>query len=229
MEFLSDIELYYSKDITGDIVILSGEEKDHAIKVMRHSEEDELFITDGQGKIFTTKITGIDKERILAQVSAVRSYENPFENFVFCIPKLRSHERFEFALEKCTEMGITNIIVYSAVRGVVKGEKKERWKKIVVSAMKQALRAYLPELSYINRLSELNNFPGQKIILDQHGTENLNFKKFDPGEKYFFIFGPEGGLEPSEIQSLKRTFYFKLADNRLRTETAVVKAAALLT
>ena len=76
------------------------------------------------------------------------------KNIFFCIPKLKYSDRFEFALEKCTELGITNFIIFDSERSIHKSDKKERWEKIVLSAMKQSLRSYLPNITVINSLIE---------------------------------------------------------------------------
>ncbi len=180
-DFLSDVELYYtSHSIIDDAILIDGEEAHHITHVMRHIKGDAINITDGNGSIYKTVIAEIGKRNVLAKVIESIRYENKFSNVTFCIPRLRNTDRFEFALEKCVELGITNFIVFDSTRTVAKGEKIERWQKIILSAMKQSLRAWLPKISYAKSISEIYKLDGTKILFDQNATQTfqtiLNFQ-----------------------------------------------------
>ena len=140
-EHLSNIELFYSKpeNFREDEVILEGDECRHAVKVMRHHMGDEIFITNGEGKISNGNINEILKDTLSVTIKKEFIYENKFSGVTFCLPKLKNPERFEFALEKCAELGITNFIVFESERTVSKAYKLDRWHKILLSAMKQSL------------------------------------------------------------------------------------------
>jgi 16S rRNA (uracil1498-N3)-methyltransferase len=142
---------------------------------------------------------------------------------------LKNPERFEFALEKCTELGITNFIVFESSRTVSKADKIDRWNKIVLSAMKQSLRSYLPQISISISLSEIIKQKGEKIIFEQNAKTFFNPEIINPLKNYLFIFGPEGGLSDEEVERINKDYLLKLAENRLRTETAIVKCASILT
>lgn len=230
--FLSDVELYYSShSIYDESILLDGEEAHHITNVMRHKIGDEIYITNGTGSIFKSVVAEIGKRNILAKVIDTYLYKNRFENIWFCISRLKSADRFEFALEKCVELGITNFIIYDSKRTVAKGEKTDRWNKILLAAMKQSLRAWLPKIQYEKSLDEITKLEGKKIIFDQNAEKNfisiLN-PKFLIGN-YFLIFGPEGGLTEEEMNIPAGVLRKKLTDNRLRSETAIVTAASLLT
>jgi len=225
LQYLSNIELYFSGQIDSEI-FLTGEEYKHIVKVMRHSPGDEIYITNGKGEIFLSIIKEIKKDLIKAQVKDVLKYENEFSNVCFCIPNLKSSDRLEFALEKCTEMGITRFIIFNSDRTIPKSIKLDRLEKIVLSAMKQSLRSYLPEIKIAESLSEISEMKGRKILFEQKEKKFFSFKR-DKAEKHFFIFGPEGGLTSEEMNLFNERY--KLAENRLRTETAVIKCASLIT
>ena len=106
MNYLSSVELYYSLSemIRGNEINISNDDYKHSIKVMRHSVADEIYVTNGKGKIFLSVIKEIKKDFLNTSVKKVIVYENDFSNIFFCIPKLKSSDRFEFALEKCTEL-----------------------------------------------------------------------------------------------------------------------------
>ncbi len=227
---LSDIELYFSpKKLNGNEVIIEGEEFKHAAKVMRHFVGDILFITDGQGNIYKSEITDLYERNLTANVVEIYSFENKMRDVYFCIPKLKSQERFEFALEKCVELGITNFIVFEPSRCIAKGEKTERWEKILIAAMKQSLRSYLPTLKIMRSLKEIISLEGKKILFEQHSAKSfLNFNLYQE-PKQFFLFGPEGGFTDEEICLVEEGDRYSLGNNRLRSETAITAVAAILT
>ena len=112
--FLSDIDLFYSSKISEEQskVFLDDEEFNHAVKVLRKNVYDEIFITDGIGKIYQCEIRFIEKKNLTAEISKKYSYNNRFSNLTFCLPLLKNKERQEFALEKSIELGITNFLRY---------------------------------------------------------------------------------------------------------------------
>lgn len=239
-DFLSDVELYYSnKPIVENQISIEGEESHHIINVMRHNVSDSIYVTDGKGMIYKLSITSIEKKRVAAEIIQSTKYKNKLAGICFCIPRLKSADRFEYALEKSVELGITNFIVFDSMRTVAKGEKIERWEKILIAAMKQSLRAWLPKVSYVKNISEIFKLGGTKIIFDQNAVQTLNSilpilnSKFALSN-YYFIFGPEGGLTEDEMRLSAKEgienseLRIRLTDNRLRSETAIVTAASLL-
>ena len=227
---LSDIELYYSKlvDLKSGLITIESEESNHILNVMRHGTNDEIYITNGEGKIFKSQIVATSKKNVISKIQKEYSYEEKFPNIKFCIPSLRSAERFEFAFEKCTELGVTNFIIYQAKRSVPKKVNLVRVEKILVAAMKQSLLSWLPKVKYINSLKELNLTKGEKIIFEQDSEVYFSRELLKPDMNYLLIFGPEGDFAPDELNSLTSSVKYNLAENRLRTETAIIKAAALL-
>ena len=234
-DFLSDVELYCtSHSIIDDVILIDGEEAHHITHVMRNFKGDAIHITDGNGSIYKSVISEIGKRNVLAKVIESIRYENKFSNITFCIPRLRNTDRFEFALEKCVELGITNFIVFDSTRTIAKGEKIERWQKIILSAMKQSLRAWLPKVSYVKSISEIYKLDGTKILFDQNASQT--FQSFLPTlnsqfsiGNCFFLFGPEGGFSEEECRVMNVECRVKLTDNRLRSETAIITAASILT
>ena len=240
MESLSDIELYYSphgivRTTTKpdsinreDEIIIDGEDFAHVTRVMRHKVGDKLFVTDGKGNIYESVIKIIGNDSLTTGPVNTFRYENTKNNLFFCIPKLKNPDRFEFALEKCIELGITNFIVYESKRTVSRGDKLIRWNKILVSAMKQSLRSYLPVLKNVSSLKEIFTFEGEKIGFEQKAENSQGWFKVLPSINYYFVFGPEGGLDDEELGLFNPANLYNIAENRLRSETAIIKAASLL-
>ena len=228
--FLTNAELYFSQTVdskTG-LISIEGEECNHILNVMRHNLNDEIYVTDGEGKIFTCQITQIVNKSLEANIKNEFNYAERFPNITFCIPILRLNDRFEFALEKCTELGVTNIILYKAKRSVAKEFNQKRIEKILISAMKQSLLSWLPKVKYANSIEEIGSLPGDKIVFEQNSNLYFDNKILKDETKYLLVFGPEGGLTDEEFSCLGSSDKYKLADNRLRSETAVMKAASIL-
>ena len=230
-EYLSDIELYFTNEISSNSLVLTGDEHKHITKVMRHLVGDTLHVTDGRGNYFETIITQVSNKSVDANIRNRNNRVNELKNIYFCFPRLKNSSRFEFELEKSIELGITNFIIFHSERTIPKGDKLERWNKIALAAMKQSLRTYLPKIEYVNSLKNIGQFNGEKIIFDQKSKNNLVAylnKENKNEEKIFFVFGPEGGLSERELSSIEGSKVIRLTQNRLRAETAVVTAAAII-
>ena len=228
--YLSGVELYYAENAgeNPQTIEISGDEFGHITRVMRHNQGDEIYITNGKGYIYHARIDGIFKDYLISGILNTYNYKNNLDNVWFCIPKLKSADRFEFALEKCVELGITRFIIFESERTYKKGGKTERWQKILVSAMKQSLLSYLPSVECVNSFKDLLKYEGEKVILEQESDKEFSSVKLEKDKKYYFIFGPEGGLSSAELNMLNDAQKYKLTENRLRSETAVITCAALL-
>jgi len=230
LEYLSNIELYYCSSLTENeqIFQLADEEYHHATKVMRNKVGDSLYATDGNGKIYEGIITSIEKKSISVRVLKFNILQNRLKHFTFYIPNLRNPDRFKFALEKCTELGITNFILFNSERSVSKGFNIDRINKILLSAMKQSLKSYLPKVNILESVKNFKDLSVEKVLFEQNSESKLVDKNFDTSKEFYFLFGPEGGFSEKEILDIQPTLILNLADNRLRSETAIIKVASIL-
>jgi 16S rRNA (uracil1498-N3)-methyltransferase len=228
LEHLSNIELYYTSPelITAEQLILSGDELHHSVNVMRNSVGDKIFVSNGNGSIFTSKIVSINKKQLTASIIETRVLENKARNIWFCIPALKNPDRLKFAFEKCVELGITNFILFNSKYTISKKLNTEKFQKTVLAAMKQSLRSFLPEISFAS-FDEIIQSDGVKIMFDQNAK--LAFDgKVNLGIQTYYLFGPEGGFDENEIESVGKENRFSLSTNRLRSETAIIKCASLM-
>lgn len=227
-EYLSETELFYSSEVNefAKEITLESEEYRHAIKVMRHKSGDIIHITDGEGKIYGAKITGVFSSSVKCKIENQIKFENYFKNIFFCIPILKNPDRLKFALEKSVELGITNFILFSSQRTIGKLKLTERLNKVMISAMKQSLRSYLPHIS-LKTFNEITDLKSKKILFDQNVGEVYYPDKIIDKPCYF-IFGPEGGFDKDELEKLAASEKYKLSAVRLRSETAVIVCASLI-
>lgn len=229
LEFLSNIELFFSEEITDKKISLRDDEFIHCVKVFRYKSGDKIFVTDGNGKVYHCTISEIHKNFLDTEIITYTVQKIKFPHIHFCIPLLRNKDRFRFAFEKLIELGITNIVIYKAERSIKEKFNLEKYKKIAIETIKQSLQANLPEIKIVQSINELISLQGEKIIFEQNSQNRFDKNLIKTTTANYFIFGPEGGLSENEINLLRGAQKFSLAENRLRTETAIIKAASILT
>ncbi|MFZ1290804.1 MAG: RsmE family RNA methyltransferase [Melioribacteraceae bacterium] len=232
----SSTEFYFAnpENISKKEISIFDEEAKHISSVMRHKIDDEIFVTNGNGIVYKSKIVEVKKNEIKLIIIENFKLDRKFENITLFIPILKSTERFEFALEKCVELGIQNFKIFSAEKSQERGIKLDRWEKILLSAMKQSLQTYLPNIEFV-KLKPKEFDRKINIIFDQTAeidfsnylTEQKLSEKFS--ENYNLFFGPEAGLTKSDIEKIPNPVFVKMNQTRLRSETAIVSAASILT
>ncbi len=208
-----------------DEIILSAEESKHAIKVLRKKEEDILGFTDGRGNFYKAEIRVADNRRCRLQI--VSSEQKPKQHnyhLHIAIAPTKNMDRFEWFLEKATEIGINEITPIICSRSERKVIKTERCTRILLSAMKQSLKFHLPKLNEAISLSDFikQDFEGAKYIAHCKDGKKNELKTEDKTEKVLILIGPEGDFSPKEIElALQNQFKaVSLGTSRLRTETA---------
>ena len=224
------MHLFYTPDLSGNTYTLDETESKHCVRVLRLEKGDEITLIDGRGGLFTARIADANHKR--CAVGVVKSELNfGLRNFQvhIAIAPTKNIERIEWFLEKATEIGINRVIPLLCRHSERKEIKHNRLEKVMVSAMKQSLKAYLPQLNEMTKFTELirQPFEGQKFIAhceDQH--RDLLKNALIPGKNYLILIGPEGDFSPEEIEmALNAGFHpVSLGDSRLRTETAGVVA-----
>ena len=226
----SNTEIYYAspKNIIDNHVLLNEAESFHISKVMRHKLDDDLLITDGIGNTYKCKIIEINRKTVKLCIADKHFRKNKFANITFFIPVLKSSDRIDFAIEKCVELGITNFVIYSGANSQKRSSKITRWEKIGLAAMKQSLQAYKPNITFTESLIVEKN--GFNIVFDQLAeTMFISYiKEIDQNELYNVIIGPEAGFSQSELEKIRNKISVSLSKDRLRTETAAISAANVL-
>ena len=224
------MHIFYTPDISGNSYTLNETESKHCIRVLRLEQGDEIILVDGRGGFFTAEIVDPSPKR--CGVKVISSELNfGLRNFKVhvAIAPTKNIERIEWFLEKTTEIGIDHITPLLCRFSERKEIKSDRLEKVMVSAMKQSLKAYLPQLDQLTRFSDFisQHFEGQKFIAhcDEQHRDVLK-KMIHPNQQYLILIGPEGDFSPEEINmAIQAGFHpVSLGDSRLRTETAGVVA-----
>lgn len=207
-------------------LILRDQEARHASKVLRYREGDELFATDGVGNCFRTEITQIDRSSITLTVLETSYEESENPRLTLCVGLIKKRDRLEFAAEKATELGVNDIIFFKGGHSQKENIRLDRLKATVLSAMKQSLRYYLPEVSVVHSLREVLDKKKDQaaLIMADETTENNNRLDLQEKGEMLLIVGPEGGFSEEEREELKKrgAHPYSLGSKRLRTETAAI-------
>ena len=226
------MHLFYTPDIqpTHPQYFLSEEESKHAIRVLRLNVGDEVQLIDGRGGLYAAEIKDAHPKRTILQINSVNSEYNKRNHYLhIAIAPTKNIERLEWFLEKATEIGIDEISLIICQRSERKEAKTDRLNKIIVSAIKQSLKAWHPVLnepvSFNKFMAE--PFDGQKFIAHCEPGEKQFIKDgFIPFNKYLVLIGPEGDFSPKEIDDalIHKFKAISLGESRLRTETAALEA-----
>lgn len=209
---------------------LPEEEAAHCLRVLRLTVGDEVMLTDGKGLFYKAVISAATGKR--CQVKVVESIEQePFWNghLHLAMAPTKNMDRVEWFAEKATEIGFNELSFLNCRFSERKVIKTERIEKIVVSAVKQSLKAYKPvvnEMMDFSRFME-KDFSGQKFIAHCYEGEKPLLKDvLVPGQDALVLIGPEGDFSMEEVQKAKAAGFraISLGKSRLRTETAALVA-----
>ena len=213
---------------------LPEQESQHCVKVLRMKEGDKLTVTDGKG--FFHECTLVHAHPKQCTVSIQNSVEKPkgwgFRLRIAFAPT-KQMERNEWFVEKAVEIGIDQFTPILCKYSERKEVKKERFEKIVVSAMKQSQQAVIPVIDEMISFDQFveKSFAGRKFIAHCHPTPKVPLPKtYRKGEDVLILIGPEGDFSEEEIQKAIDLGFepISLGENRLRTETACLVACHTL-
>lgn len=225
------MQLFYTPDINSTLNEFSfdKEESKHIVKVLRKKEGDILHVTNGLGFLFTTEIILASDKKCTVKIVETTT-QKPTDFYLhLAVAPTKMNERFEWFLEKATEIGIHEITPLICDHSERKTIKTERFDKIIQSAMKQSLQFYLPKLNEPMTFKEFinKNHDGNLYIAHCEETDKKLLKEaVQAREKYTILIGPEGDFSEKEIASALENKYIpvSLGNTRLRTETAAVVA-----
>lgn len=227
------MQLFYNPNISENSkeIIFDKEESRHISKVLRKQEGDVLDLTNGKGYFFKVELTLAGSKHCLAKVVSVKRKESLTYNLHLAVAPTKLNDRYEWFLEKATEIGVTEITPIICGHSERKVVKLERFEKKIQSAMKQSLKAYLPTLNLaislkkFLKLQELNT--NQKLIAHCEKTKKKSLKDvLKAKQAVTILIGPEGDFSANEIVLAQESGFIpvSLGESRLRTETAAIVA-----
>lgn len=224
------MQLFYTPDISHTTYYLNETESKHAIRVLRMTNGDAVQLVDGLGNFYEAKITDANPKKCKIEVVQKISEFGKRKHYLhLAVAPTKNIDRFEWFLEKATEIGvdeITPILCSHSERKVIKDDRLE---KVIVSAMKQSLKAYLPKLNPLTPFNQLIKcgFPGKKFVAHCYEQDKRELKtEITESWSNLILIGPEGDFSEEEItQAIASGFTpVSLGASRLRTETAAVVA-----
>lgn len=220
--------LFFCNNI--DTHVLSKAESHHATKVLRLKLNDSITLMDGKGTIADAIITDINKKEISFRISSKTEHPQPKFKLHIAIAPTKSNDRIEFFLEKCTEIGISEITPILCKNSERKNINNERWLKIITSAAKQSKSPFFPILNPIQSIEKFiaSKHDGALYIAHcEKSSEKTELKNHLTSQKEICILiGPEGDFTKEEINfALEKNYNpVSLGNTRLRTETAGIVA-----
>jgi 16S rRNA (uracil1498-N3)-methyltransferase len=232
------MQLFFNPEIdkTTTFFTFDKAESKHIIRVLRKKENDLIYITNGKGDLITSKIVDANDKRCQVEILSVVHNENPFNYYLhIAIAPTKNIQRLEWFLEKATEIGISEITPILCERSERKNIKHERLEKVLIAAMKQSLKFYLPKLNELTPLDKLlqSNLQKNKYIAHCMDTDKSTLKQNlvdicskNKKMEVIIVIGPEGDFTGKEVaMALEQNFKpVSLGESRLRTETAGIVA-----
>ncbi|HOO85070.1 MAG TPA: 16S rRNA (uracil(1498)-N(3))-methyltransferase [Prolixibacteraceae bacterium] len=224
------MNIFFTPNISGNTYTLDEAESKHCIRVLRHQKGDGLFLVDGRGGWYQTIIIDANPKKCIVEIeSKIEQFEKRAYKLHVAIAPTKNIDRLEWFLEKATEIGVDEITPLLCEHSERKQIKTDRLEKVIVSAMKQSLKAYLPKLNnltnfetFINNCNEQQKF----IAHCQQGDKVLLFNSLQKNKSVVLLIGPEGDFSISEVEMATAAGFkaVTLGNSRLRTETAGIVA-----
>lgn len=229
------MQLFYNPSLDNSFkqFYFTAEESKHIVKVLRKKAGDILYITNGKGVLFEAEIITADIKKCKAQLISEDKTIPKSYSLHLAVAPTKMNDRFEWFLEKATEIGISEITPILCEHSERKIIKPERLEKVLQSAMKQSLQTVLPKL---NPLVTFDKFLEQtkgnlKLIAHCEKGEKVELKRRLQADKdVVILIGPEGDFSKKEIKKAIESNFspVSLGRNRLRTETAAIYACTVV-
>jgi len=230
------LPFFYKEDIDSSITefVLDEVTSKHIVQVLRMQNSEQLQLTNGKGNLFMAEI--VDNNRKRCAVKILKTFDIPHSPFsiTVAISPVKNTTRFEWFLEKATEIGVSEIIPLICSRTEKTAFKFERMNSILVSAMLQSQQTWLPVLQEPTKFNQVVQSSTQQQKFIAHCMDDAKRKLKDLNNESLsskiILIGPEGDFTADEIELALQNYFsaVSLGGTRLRTETAGIVAATLL-
>ncbi len=226
---MSDYFFVEKKFIFRNHLIIDENELHHLKNVLRKEISEIIFVVDGIGNCYEAKILSYTKLNCECEIISIqKNFSEPKNDLTLAVGMLKNSSKFDFIVEKATELGIKKIIPMITKNTITKFAKTERWNKIALASMKQCGRGFLPiveEAKEIKKIILDSMHYEKKLIPYEFENENKEIKIQNSG---IILIGSEGGFTKEEIKfAIENKFEtISLGNRRLRTETAAIVSCA---
>ncbi len=224
------------ENIVKNSITIDREEFSHLTHVMRKKAGDLIRIVDGLGNAYDIHLDSVQKKTAVGTIlSTYKNHNELSVSITLAVGILKNPSKFDFMVEKVTELGVKEIIPLKTERTISSHAKVDRWQKLALAAMKQSGRSFLPR---VHELMSLDEFLDQRHTFDlkiaahekaESGIPLQNYLSHSPNTIAILI-GPEGGFSDQEVAKFVscgyKTVYFD--KRRLRTETSAIAATAII-
>lgn len=214
---------------------LNEETSKHIVQVLRMGINEPLRLTDGVGHVYDCIIADDHRKKCTVEIQKITSEEKKLRSISIAISPVKNNTRFEWFLEKATEIGVTQIVPLICQRTEKQHLKHDRLQAILISAMLQSQQTWLPELTAPTKFEAFvqADKSAQKFIAhceDETAKIELGKQSMPASSSISILIGPEGDFNKEEIELAKKHSYLpvSLGETRLRTETAGMVAATVL-
>lgn len=218
------MHLFYVPELTPTTksIYLSEDESKHACRVLRLKMNDEVSLLDGVGGVYHARIEEDNPKKCLLQIITVTQETQPAHEVHIAIAPTKNMDRIEWFVEKATEIGMTELTLLICDHSERKIVKIERLEKILISAMKQSKRTFIPKLNAVVTFSEFMKQHTQGALAHCEEGEKKSLQTVCRASNYPILIGPEGDFSSKEIAAAKTNGFdfVVLGNTRLRTETA---------
>ncbi|MCH7403383.1 16S rRNA (uracil(1498)-N(3))-methyltransferase [Belliella kenyensis] len=229
------MQLFFTSNITGDILELDQEESKHLIKVLRKSQGDPVHFTDGHGNLFHCRIVEANPKKAVVRIESSEYHPEDDYHIHLAISPTKNADRMEWMIEKLTEIGVHEITFMESDFSERSHLKLERLEKKIVAACKQSIKTRLPLVNPQRPLKDLikdekfNDYQRFIAYVDKENDTHL-FARAHANQSYLILIGPEGDFSPQEIKLAFDNHFIpcSLGKSRLRSETAAVAAVHTL-
>ncbi|MFI3328556.1 MAG: 16S rRNA (uracil(1498)-N(3))-methyltransferase [Rikenellaceae bacterium] len=235
------MQLFYAPNFTSPLYTLPEDESKHCVRVLRLEVGATLHITDGRGTMFRCVVEDAHPKRCTVRVvEQTDNYDKLPYNLTIAVAPTKNTDRYEWFLEKATEVGVATITPIISAHSERKTLKHERELRVITSAMKQSLKAYHPTLDPLTTFADfIKKFSGdsaQKFIAHCNEPQAKNGVKANlstlvkKGGEIVVMIGPEGDFSPEEVKAALAAGFTEVAlgTQRLRTETAALMAVSMV-
>jgi 16S rRNA (uracil1498-N3)-methyltransferase len=225
------MQIFYAPDITGDTYILDPNESKHLIRVLRMIKGAEVRLIDGKGNLYVGIISDPDQKKCKIDITEkIKDFERRNYSLHIAISPVKNPERFEWFIEKSVELGVDEITPLVCRNTEKPGIKAERINNLIISAMKQSLKAVKTTLHEPCPFGDFINMSHTGIKMIAHCNDTIYRQRvsdvYSKNENAIILIGPEGDFTKEEIEAAinRKIFPVHLGPSRLRTETAGVAA-----